>query len=276
VDSHPADAPTADTPIAIDATVPGTWVQVPAGTFTMGSPTSEPCRSGDEDLHGVTLTHAFRIMHTEVTRQQFEEVLGYDPSQLKACGADCPVNNVTWHQAAAYCNALSGLVGLAPCYTCTGSGATISCSIAVQPYACPGYRLPTEAEWERAYRGGTTTAFPGGAVTSCSGPDPGLDPLGWYKENSGGTTHPVATRQPNAWGIHDMAGNVLEWINDRYVPSLGTAAVTDPVGASGGGTRVQRGGSYAFRAGLARAAARMSTNPNDHYDDFGFRAVRTE
>jgi formylglycine-generating enzyme required for sulfatase activity len=271
-DTRPGDG----TAAVADASIPGTWVRVPPGTFAMGSPTGEPCRNNDEDQHQVTLTRAFLIMSSEVTRQQFQEVMGSDPSEHEGC-SDCPVENVTWHQAAAYCNALSARAGLEACYACSGSGSATSCSLAsAEPYACAGYRLPTEAEWERSYRAGTTTAFHGVPVTTCSGIDAGLDLIAWYKENSGGATHPVATRQPNAWGIYDMAGNVLEWVNDRYLDSLGTSAVTDPVGPASGVNRVQRGGSYDFRAGVARAAARMSTRPGEHYGDFGFRAARTE
>jgi formylglycine-generating enzyme required for sulfatase activity len=256
------------------AGVPGVWASVKAGTFLMGSPTGEPCRSSDETQHSVTLTRGFAIMTTEVTQRQYHDVTGQNPSRRKTCW-DCPVNNVTWHQAAAYCNALSKAAGKAQCYACTGGSCTEVGAYAGKLYACPGFRLPTEAEWEYAYRAGATTAFHNGPISSCSS-DSNLNAIGWYKENSSGATHPVGQKQPNAWGLHDMAGNVLEWINDRYGASLGSGPVTDPTGAASGDNRVQRGGSYSFQAGVARAAGRMSTKTGDHYDDFGFRVVRTE
>jgi formylglycine-generating enzyme required for sulfatase activity len=255
---------------ALDAAVPGTWAAVAAGTFLMGSPSTEPCRNSDETQHSVTLTRAFSIMTTEVTQRQYQDVIGQNPSQGKTC-LDCPVNNVTWHEAAAFCNALSQIAALAPCYSCSaGSCAEASAAL----LDCPGYRLPTEAEWEYAYRGGTSTAFPNGPIASCT-TDSNLDAIGWYKDNAGGVTHPAAQKQPNAWGLYDMAGNVLEWVNDRYAQSLGSAPLTDPVGPASGTDRVQRGGSYSFNAEFARAAGRMTTKTGEHYDDFGFRVART-
>ena len=290
-DSRVADAASgpdagADQAVSDSAVVQlGTWVTIPAGTFMMGSPTDEPCRiSTREDLHQVTLTRDFEIESTEVTQGQFEALLGYNPSSFKNCGTICPVEMVNWHEAVAYCNALSAQATLTPCYTCTGSGTSVTCDVApayagANIYTCPGYRLPTEAEWEYAYRAGTQTAYYSGvndpAACKCEG-DANLKPIAWYCGNAGSTTHPVGQKQANAWHLYDMAGNVLEWCHDSYKASLGTGAVSDPWGLASGSTRVLRGGSYSTSAVSARAANRYNSTPTIRYFHYGFRCSRTK
>ena len=144
-----------------------------------------------------------------------------------------------------------------------------------------GYRLPTEAEWEFAYRAGTTTAFYNGPITSTSAIDPNLNVIGWYNQNSGGRTHPVARKEPNSWGLFDMAGNVPEAVLGL---SRGALAVTDPFAPStstNAGTTV-RGGSYEFASSYARAASSLAAGSNEPYvvlsgyaTYLGFRLVRT-
>ena len=300
------DAPIPDAPTPVDAGVPdlpppdaavpdaaqpdqaaaqdggtvvkGKWTPIPGGTFQMGSPSSEKCRYSDETQHQVTLTHKFSIMSTEVTQAQFNALMGYNPSYFSSCGNTCPVEKVNWHEAAAYANALSSQGGKAKCYTCTGSGKSVSCSEASayagkKVYQCPGYRLPTEAEWEYAYRAGTSTAFYNGGITSCSSTDPNLDKIGWYWKNSSSKTHPVGQKTPNTWGLYDMAGNVWEWCHDWY-GTYPSSSVIDPVGTSGS-YRVERGGSWYDRADFARAASRHVSSPGARYNFLGFRLARS-
>jgi formylglycine-generating enzyme required for sulfatase activity len=269
-----------------DVTDPGggTWVTVEPGTFLMGAPEDEPGRAPmDEEVqHEVTLTHRYRVLSTEVTQAQFEAAMGYNPSVVTPCGTACPVQDVSWYQAAAYCNALSELVGLAPCYTCTGSGTTVTCEPSPEhatPYACPGYRLPTEAEWEYAARAGTTTATYNGTVdlahTECEQPNPVLDSIAWFCGNSSSDEkHAVGAKAPNAWGLADMLGNVNEWTGDWY-GDYAAGAVTDPWGSATGTTRVYRGGSIMDGAVNVRAARREGMEPTFYDNIIGFRPVRT-
>jgi formylglycine-generating enzyme required for sulfatase activity len=278
----------------------GTWVQIPKGTFQMGSPPSEPCRGSDEELHQVTLTHGFELMATEVTQERFEGLMGYNPSSFKNCGSDCPVENVNWHEAVAYCNALSQQKGLALCYSCTGSNKGISCQDAPAfsgkaIYDCPGYRLPTEAEWEYAYRAESASAYyngpnDGDACQSCKS-DTNLLQIGWYCNNStvsyagcydsssyGGPIcagpQPVGKKTPNGWGLHDMAGNVWEWTHDWYESNKGSSSVVDPFGPTNGSCRVFRGGAWCTYAHDLRAAIRNCYKPTTHYHFNGLRCAR--
>jgi len=251
------------------------WCSIPAGCFNSGSPTTEPCRKSDEPLKQVTVPRGFMIKSTEVTQGQFKAVMGYNPSGFSTCGQDCPVETVSWHEAASYCNALSIKAGLKLCYSCSGTAPSVTCSEAsgfsgAGTYNCTGYRMATEAEWEYAYRAGTATAYYSGAndkslCQKCytSVKDANADKIGWYCANAGSKTHKVGQKMANAWGLYDMSGNVNEWTHDWW-------------GVSGGQwRRAFRGGAWNNDAGFVRAASRNHDPPSGYANHLGFRVVRT-
>jgi formylglycine-generating enzyme required for sulfatase activity len=263
--------------------VPGTWELIVAGTFTMGSPTApeELGRYTNEVEHEVTLTRDFWIMTTEITQQQFFDEMGYNPSWFSEagggadCGLNCPVEQVSWHEVAAYANALSVLEGLGECYSCTGTAPDFACSpLYASPYDCPGYRLPTEAEWEYAARGGDVRATYVGELTATDCSDTTLGPIAWFCGNASSTTHSVAGKDANAWGLYDMLGNVYEWCHDWYAAYPG-GAETDPAGPPSGSYRVLRGGSWVSFARVARAANRSFGTPGDRLTGIGGRISRS-
>ena len=246
---------------------PGEWVRIKAGSFTMGSPSNERGRDDDERQHRVTITRDFEIQTTEVTQGQFQDVMGYNPSRFTSCGRECPVEQVSWDEAAAYCNALSERASLGQCYGCNGSGRDVTCSPSSRyslPYVCPGYRLPTEAEWEYAARAGTTGSRYGN-----------LNAVAWYSDNSESTTHRVGQKRASVWGLYDMLGNVLEWCHDWYGDDYPSGSVTDPTGSASGSRRVFRGGSWGNLARGTRAAYRSRNTPGYRHYYLGFRPSRS-
>ncbi|MDY6789925.1 MAG: SUMF1/EgtB/PvdO family nonheme iron enzyme [Thermodesulfobacteriota bacterium] len=224
------------------------FVYIKPGTFIMGSPSSEPRHQSNARQHKVTLTKGFYMQTTEVTQGQWKAVMGNYPSKFKNCGDDCPVEQVSWNDAQGFIRRLNQK---------EGSGK---------------YRLPTEAEWEYAARAGSTTAFANGGISELKcGYDANLDAMGWYCGNSNKTTHQVAQKQPNAWGLYDMHGNVWEWCQDRYGKNYPSGSVTDPTGPSSGPDRVFRGGSWHRDAGFCRSANRGRNELGYRRESLGFR-----
>ena len=178
------------------------YILVNPGCFTMGSPVGEEERFEDEQQHEVCITKAYYLKETEVTQREWREVMGTSPSYFESCGDTCPVENVSWFDAIAYCNTLSKKEGLPQCYL--GSGKDIT----FVGLGCKGYRLPTEAEWEYAARAGATGARNGDLAS-----------VAWYEGNSDLKTHPARQKSANAWGFYDMLGNVWEWCSDWYSDS---------------------------------------------------------
>ena len=216
------------------------FVHVPFGNFMMGSPAYEFDRDSDENQHRVTLTKGFYMQTTEVTQGQWKAVMGNNPSDFSNCGDDCPVENVSWNDVQEFIVKLNRKEG--------GSR----------------YRLPTEAEWECAARAGSTTRF-------CFGDDHDrLVEYGWYDTNSGGKTHAVALKKPNAWGLYDMHGNVYEWCQDWH-GDYPSRSVTDPTGPSSGSDRMDRGGGWGVNARRCRSADRDGYGPSVRYGILGFR-----
>ena len=240
----------------------GLMLVISGGTFDMGCTTGQAnCGTGEYPVHTVTLTHDFFLGATEVTQGEYQVVIGSNPSSYPSCGASCPVDHVSWYDVAEFANALSAADGLDNCFACSGG----TCTTLGDPYTCTGYRLPTEAEWEFAARAGTDLLYAGSDT---------LDDVGWHNSNSGYNPHPVAQKEPNAWGLYDMSGNVMEWVWDRYA-GYSSSPVSDPAGPQSGSSRVNRGGSWLYNPVSARVAYRQGNNPSDRGYSLGFRLART-
>lgn len=233
--------------MAVEAQYPKTIINsigmqltlIPAGRFTMGVANGV---SDEKSAHQVRLSQPFMLGVHEVTQEQYVEVMGSNPSIFKA--PQNPVENVSWEDAMNFCRKLSALPE--------------------ERAAGRVYRLPTEAEWEYACRAGTTTSYGFGDDAS------DLGEYAWYSNNSDGT-HPVGQKQPNAWGLYDMHGNVWEWCADWY-GDYPSGTVTDPMGAQSGSNHVFRGGSWDYLAGDCRSSYRGRYYPSLR-NSLGFRVV---
>ena len=265
----------------IERPVPNNMVRIQGGTFTMGSPASEPGRGHNEDQHQVTVS-SFYMGKYEVTQKEYQEIMGTNPSNFK--GDNLPVESVSWYDAIEYCNKRSQKEGLTPAYIInknqsdpnnTNSSDTVKWTVTWNKNT-NGYRLPTEAEWEYACRAGTMTPFStGNNITTSQANYDGNRP---YNNNAKGTYRekmtPVGSFASNAWGLYDMHGNVREWCWDWF-GNYTSGSQTDPVGASSGDGRVDRGGSWSSDSLFLRSARRFAVAPFVRTYNLGFRLVRT-
>ena len=249
------------------------FIQLSAGSFKMGSPLSESGRFPDESLHEVILTHDFYMQSTPVTQKQWQDLMGNNPSYFS--GENCPVEQVNWYEACAYANALSRKEGLKEAYLIsdcnkkTGEGITCRVEITADTiYACEGYRLPTEAEWEYAARAGTSSTFADTTLKS-------LHKTAWFLENAEKSTHLVAQKSPNSLGLYDMSGNVWEWCWDIPKWKFRSNSTTDPAFSAPGFPRILRGGCWSSQTRFLRAATRYSNGAGRRDYRNGFRLCRS-
>jgi formylglycine-generating enzyme required for sulfatase activity len=214
------------------------FVLIRPGTFTMGSDEG----NNEKPVHKVTITKPFYLGKYLVTQEQWEAVMGNNPSNFK--GPKNPVENVSWDDCQAFC------AKLAASYRGT-------------------FRPPTEAQWEYACRAGSTGKY-------CFGDnETQLGEYAWYSDNSGQKTHPVGEKKSNAWGLYDMHGNVWEWCQDWYDNGYYAGSpADDPPGPATGSDRVGRGGSWYFPAGRCRSADRFGFGPGYRIIHLGFRVSR--
>jgi len=249
-------------------------IKVEGGTFNMGS---NEISDYAKPVHKVTLSN-FLIGKYEVTQELWESVMGDNPSEFK--GPKRPVEEVSWYDVVEFCNKLSAKEGLTPAYTIDETQKdpknTSKYDILKWSVTCDfntnGYRLPTEAEWEYAARGGNKSKG-----YTYSGSDK-IDEVAWYYSNiSVEETHEVGKKKPNELGLYDISGNVWEWCWDWYsIDYYSSSSQTNPMGANSGSNRVLRGGSWFNDADGFRVADRFRDNPGSTTYDIGFRLARTK
>jgi formylglycine-generating enzyme required for sulfatase activity len=239
--------------------------RIPAGEFKMGSPDGEG-RGQEHPRHEVRISRSFYLGKFEVTQRQYEVVTGRSPIRDGKLNDvpldDLPVERIFWLDAVKFCNRLSEMEGRKPFYEIDGA------NVRVPDWGGPGYRLPTEAEWEYACRARTATRYSFGDDAKA------LDQYAWYFDNSNDVRHPVGQKKPNGFGLHDMHGNVWEWCWDWYEVNYYTRSeASDPRGPTAGTSRVCRGGCWNFLADRARSAQRDSGEAGRNFR-LGIRLAR--
>lgn len=265
---------------------------IPAGTFHMGSPTTEVGREADEVYHGVRIKRKFFLKQKTVTKAEWDEVRlsgkvsGYSdlpqgrPGHVPSNDHSHPVTFVSWYDVLKWLNKKSQMEELKPCYYVGNQVYKIGQEIPTCNFNANGYRLPTEAEWEYACRAGTTTAFYNGGLTNTHNYDPNLEVIGWYYGNAGSETHVAGQKKANPWRLHDMLGNVKEHCFDHYgdyVTISYNGWVEDPVilWTPRAERTVLRGGGYTNHPRDCRSAERASAWRWTRGGSTGFRPART-
>jgi formylglycine-generating enzyme required for sulfatase activity len=261
--------------IMLPGNVPLVLRRIPGGTFMMGSPESERGRSADGregPHHPVTLTQDYYLGEFEVTQEQWLALMGTNPSLMAACGLDCPVEQVSWDDI---CGGTTG----SECLQTSFIGTLNAHLTATGQPGAGKFRLPTEAEWERAARAGTTTEFsfpaPPDWHLECGDFPAGDAHMWWCGNQPPYGTKQVGQKQPNAFGLYDMHGNVLEWVADWY-GSYSSGGATDPTGPPTAMYRVARGGGFEHWAWLCRSAFRDPSPANNRNYILGFRLARSQ
>lgn len=242
--------------VALHGGVPLELISLPGGSYTRGSADDEPGRHPDEGPKHTVRLSPFRVMSAPVTQGQWMALSDTNPSRFTD-DADHPVEQVNWLEAIQFCNRLSAFFELPPVYT-------ILDGVVRWDRSLPGVRLPTEAEWEYAARAGTTEPWWCGRAA--------LPEVAWYVDNAQERTWPVGKKRPNAWGLHDISGNVYEWCWDRLGP-YPSHAIAEPFGPEMGEYRVLRGGSYRSALEDLRVAFRNGRQPDFSHCSVGFRCV---
>ena len=224
-----------------------TEVEMMPAELTLGLETDDQDYDAFHTTHMVELSHEWSIMKTEVTHEMWEALMPYSlrtsDETVNDLGCDdCPARDVSWHEAQAFANAMSDVAGLEQCFTCEGDGPDVRCEAIVDPYDCEGFRLPTEAEWEYAARGGEDYVYPGSND---------IDDIAYWVENSNDVPYPVMSKAPNGFGLYDMGGNIRERVYDAYEAYTPEDKI-DPVAMPDfdpGEPEIysERGGSYACR-----------------------------
>ncbi|MEI6139710.1 MAG: SUMF1/EgtB/PvdO family nonheme iron enzyme [Mariniphaga sp.] len=241
-----------------------TLVCVEGGEFTMGS---EDISDREKPPHKVNV-NSFFMAEFPVTQELYNGVTGQNPSHFE--GVDHPVEKVSWYDATTFCNQMNHLLALPKPYS-SKEDAT-QCN-----FDCAAFRLPTEAEWEFAARGGAVethgrASLPGSSLQPEFAGSDFPDDVAWYDQNNEYETKPVGLKFPNPLGLYDMSGNVWEWCWDRF-GDYGHQPQTNPIGPSEGSLRVLRGGSWRHGAGISRVACRGGDSPGIDWSSDGFRLL---